>query len=413
MTISSRHELEQLDREDKLATFRDEFFLPEGMVYLNGNSLGAMPHKAVQRVRQVVEKEWASGLISSMNEAGWFELPVTLGRKIAPLVGARGNEVVITDSTGIDLYKVLAAALQIQPQRRVIVMEGSNFPTDNYMVQGLLAQLGDGYTIRFVEASDIMDAIDNEVAAICLTHVHYKTGNILDMAALTKSAHGVGAAAVWDICHSIGAMPVELNDCQVDFAVACTYKYLNGGPGSPAMLFAAQRHHGKYRQPLTGWFGHTAPFDFDQHYQPADDIRQMLSGTPPIVSLSLAEIGIDIMLRADMQAVRAKSMRLTELFIELLEQRCSDYGIRLASPRDVSVRGSQVSFYHPDAYAIVRALHQRGVICDYRSEGNMRFGFAPLYNRYTDVWDAVEQLHEIMGSGLWKAAKFREPMAVT
>jgi kynureninase len=413
MTISSRHDLEQLDREDPLAAFRDEFFLPDGMVYLNGNSLGAMPNKAVQRVRQVVEKEWGTGLISSMNEAGWFDLPLTLGRKIAPLVGAGDNEVVITDSTGIDLYKVLAAALQIQPQRRVIVMEGSNFPTNNYMVQGLLAQLGDGYTIRFTEASDIMNAIDKDVAAICLTHVHYKTGNILDMDALTKSAHAVGAAAVWDVCHSIGVMPIELNDCNVDFAVACTYKYLNGGPGSPAMLFAAQRHHGKYRQPLTGWFGHTAPFDFDQHYQPADDVRQMLSGTPPIVSLSLTEIGIDIMLRADMQAVRAKSMRLTELFIELLEQRCSAYGFKLASPRDASVRGSQVSFSHPDAYPLVRALHQRGVICDYRSVGNMRFGFAPLYNRYTDVWDAVEQLQEILDSGLWDAAKFREQVVVT
>jgi len=413
MTNLTRNDLEQLDREDPLASFRDEFFLPDGITYFNGNSLGAMPLKAVQRARQVVEEEWATGLIGSMNSAGWFELPLTLGRKIAPLVGAKPNEVVITDSTGIDLYKVLAAALQIQPDRRVVVMEGSNFPTDNYMVQGLLAQLGDGYTIRYAEVDEIMAAIDEDVAAICITHVHYKTGHILDMAAITKRAHAVGAAAVWDLCHSAGALPVDLNACNVDFAVACTYKYLNGGPGSPAMLFAAERHHGKYQQPLTGWFGHAAPFDFEQDYRPAGDIRQMLSGTQPIVSLSLAEIGIDIMLRADMQEIRRKSMRMTDLFIDLVEQRCGVHGIKLASPREASSRGSQVSFSHPEAYPLVRALHDRGVICDYRSPGNMRFGFAPLYNSFVDIWDAVEQLHDILQSGAWNAAKYHERNVVT
>lgn len=408
-----RSDFEQLDRDDPLASFRDEFCLPDSIIYLNGNSLGAMPRKAVQRARQVVEKEWAVGLIGSMNTAGWFELPLTLGRKIAPLVGAKPNEVVLTDSTGIDLYKVLAAALQMQPERRVIVMQGSNFPTDNYMVQGLLAQLGDGYSIRFAEADGIMAAIDAEVAAICMTHVHYKTGHILDMAQITARAHAVGAAAVWDLCHSAGALPVELNACKVDYAVACTYKYLNGGPGSPAMLFAAERHHGKYLQPLTGWFGHAAPFDFDQDYRPAGDIRQMLSGTQPIVSLSLAEIGIDIMLRADMQVIRAKSMRMTDLFIALVEQRCGDLGIKLASPRDASSRASQVSFYHPEAYPVVRALHAGGVICDYRSPANMRFGFAPLYNSFADVWDAVEQLHGILHNDIWKATRYRERKVVT
>jgi len=409
----NRSDLEQLDRKDPLAPFRDEFFLPEGMVYLNGNSLGAMPRKAVQRARQVVEEEWATGLIDSMNTAGWFELPLTLGRKIAPLVGAKPNEVVITDSTGIDLYKVMSAALQIQPKRRVIVMEGSNFPTDNYMVQGLLAQLGDGYTLRFVEADGIIAAIDDDVAAICMTHVHYKTGNILDMKAITKHAQGVGAATVWDLCHSAGVMPVDLNGCNVDFAVACTYKYLNGGPGSPAILFAAERHHGKYRQPLTGWFGHEAPFDFDQDYRPAGNIRQMLSGTQPIVSLALAEIGIDIMLRADMQAMREKSMRMTDLFIELAEAHCGSFGISLASPRDASSRGSQVSFYLDHAYPVVRAMHDRGVMCDYRAPGMLRFGFAPLYNGYLDVWDAVDILHAILRNGVWEEAQYRERKLVT
>ncbi len=413
MAITTRTDLERLDREDPLAAFRDEFFLPDGIIYLDGNSLGAMPREAAQRARQVVEKEWAIGLIGSMNTAGWYALPVTLGRKIAALVGAKPNEVVLTDSTGINLYKVLAAALQMQPERRVIVMEGSNFPTNNYMVQGLVAQLGDGYTIRFAEADEIMAAIDEDVAAICITHVHYKTGNILDMAAITERAHSVGAAAVWDLCHSAGAMPVDLNGCNVDFAVACTYKYLNGGPGSPALLFAAERHHGEYLQPLTGWFGHAEPFAFERDYRPAHDVRQMLSGTQPVVSLSLAEIGIDIMLRADLQAIREKSMRMTDLFIELVEQRCGDHNIALLSPRQAERRGSQVSLYHEEGYPIVRAMHDRGVICDYRAPGNMRFGFAPLYIRYVDVWDAVDRLQDVLQTGAWKKPEYRERAAVT
>jgi kynureninase len=348
-----------------------------------------------------------------MNTAGWYELPVTLGRKIAPLIGAKPNEVVLTDSTGINLYKAVSAALQIQPNRRVIVMEGSNFPTDNYMIQGLIKQLGDGYTIRFAEADKLLDAIDEDVAAICITHVHYKTGNILDMAGITARAHAVGAAAVWDLCHSVGAMPVDLNDCNVDFAVACTYKYLNAGPGAPAILFAAERHHGTCLQPLTGWYSHDAPFDFDRDYRPATDIRQMLSGTLPTVSLSLAEIGIDIMLRADMQVVRKKSMRLTDLFIELVEQRCGDHDISLVSPRESERRGSQISFHHDNGYPIIRAMHDRGVICDYRAPGNMRFGFTPLYVRYVDVWDAVDHLSDIMNSGVWQDDRFHQRAAVT
>jgi kynureninase len=413
MAITTRKYLQKLDREDPLASFRDEFHLPDGIIYLNGNSLGAMPRKAAHRARQVVEKEWAEGLIRSMNTAGWYQLPITLGRKIAPLVGAKPNEVVLTDSTGIDLYKVVSAALQIRPGRRVIVMEGSNFPTNNYTVQGLVAQLGDGYSIRFAEADELMAAIDQDVAAICITHVHYKTSNILDMAALTERAHSVGAAAVWDLCHSAGAMPVDLNTCQADFAVACTYKYLNGGPGSPAMLFAAERHHGKYLQPLTGWFGHAAPFDFERDYRPASDVQQMLSGTQPTVSLALAEPGIDIMLRADMNAIRDKSMRMTDLFIELVDKRCGDHDLSLESPREAERRGSQVSLYHDDGYPIVRAMHDHGVIGDFRAPGTMRFGFAPLYIRYVDVWDTVDKLRDILESGAWKEEHYNERAAVT
>jgi kynureninase len=413
MAISTRSDLEQLDQEDPLALFRDEFFLPDDLIYLNGNSLGAMPLKAAERSRRVVETEWAKGLIGSMNTAGWYSLPVTLGRKIAPLVGAKPNEVVLTDSTGIDLYKIVATALQMQPDRRVIVMEGSNFPTNNYMVQGLVEQLGDGYTIRFAEADGLMDAIDQDVATICITHVHYKTGRIHDMPAMTERAHSVGAAAVWDLCHTVGAMPVDLNACRVDFAVACTYKYLNAGPGAPALLFAAERHHGKYRQPLTGWYGHAEPFEFERDYRPADDIRQMLSGTQPTASLSTAEIGIDIMLRANMDVIRKKSMRMTDLFIELVEQHCGSHDISLASPRDAEWRGSQVSFFHEEGYRIIRAMHDYGVGCDYREPGIMRFGFAPLYIRYVDVWDTVEKLSDILESGVWKKPKYSDRAAVT
>jgi kynureninase len=413
MTSKTRTDIVQLDDNDPLAAFRDEFFLPDGVIYLNGNSLGAMPLAATERAKRVVEHEWAEGLIGSMNTAGWYELPSTLGRKIAPIVGAKPNEVVLTDSTGINLYKVLAAALKMQPDRRVVVMEGSNFPTNNYMVQGLLEELGRGHTIRFAEADDMMDAIDEDVAAICITHVHYKTGHILDMAAITERAHAVGAAAVWDLCHSAGAMPVDLNGCNADFAVACTYKYINGGPGAPALLFAAERHHGKYTQPLTGWYGHKAPFDFERDYEPIDDVRQMLSGTQPTVSLSIAEIGIDIMLRADMNQIREKSMRMTDLFIELVESRCGDFDFELVSPRDANRRGSQVSFHKDGGYPIIRAMHDRGVVCDYRAPGNMRFGFAPLYLRYADVWDAVDRLHDILTNETWKEPQYQVRSAVT
>ena len=409
----TRSELEALDQSDPLAAFRGEFFLPDDIIYLNGNSLGAMPLAAAGRAKQVIEHEWAEGLIGSMNTAGWYELPSTLGRKIAPIVGANPNEVVMTDAVGINLYKVVSAALKMQPDRRIVVMEGSNFPTNNYMVQGLLAELDKGYTIRFAEADEIMDAIDEDVAAICITHVHYKTGHIHDMAAITQKAQAVGAAAVWDLCHSVGAMPVDLNGCNVDFAVGCTYKYVNCGPGAPSLLFVAERHHGKYTQPLTGWYGHADPFGFERDYRPVGDVRQMLTGTQATASLSIAEIGIDIMLRADMQQIRDKSMRMTDLFIEIVEDRCGDYGFELISPRNAEQRGSHVSFHNDDGYSIIRAMHDQGVVCDFRAPGKMRFGFAPLYIRYVDVWDAADRLHNILANDTWKEPKYQVRATVT
>ncbi|ROS01679.1 kynureninase [Sinobacterium caligoides] len=413
MNEYSRAACEQLDLEDSLSEFRDEFAIPEGMIYLDGNSLGVRPKAALARAVEVVEEEWGVGLIKSWNQADWFSLPQRLGNKLAKLIGADDDEVVVTDSTGLNLYKVLAAALTQRTERKVIVMNGSNFPTDNYMAQGLLAQLGDGYEIRFAEHDDMEAAITEDVAAVCLTHVHYKTGRIFDMAAITAKTHEVGALSIWDLCHSAGALDVDLNGCNVDFAVGCTYKYLNGGPGSPGFIFTAKCHQGKALQPLTGWWGHADPFAFERDYRPAPGINQMLSGTQPILSLAVAEVGLDIFLRADVAAVRAKSKKLTELFIRLMTQRCSQYGFTLVSPEDAECRGSQVSFSHTHGYPVMQALISRDVVGDFRAPDNVRFGFTPLYTSYVDVWDAVDRLVDIMEKELWRDSEFNQRGAVT
>ena len=413
MSSLTRAHCESLDASDPLAAFRDRFNIPEGTIYLDGNSLGVMPVAASARAAEVVEQEWGTGLIKSWNQAGWWDMPLKLGDKIAQLIGAGSGEVVVTDSTGINLYKVMAAALSLVPERRIIVMEGSNFPTDNYMVQGLVSQLGDGYEIRFAEEEELHTAIDEDVAVVCLTQVHYKSGRVLDMAALTKRTQAVGAVAIWDLCHSAGALEVDLNLCNVDFAIGCTYKYLNGGPGSPGFIFSAKRHHGLALQPLTGWWGHADPFGFERDYRPNQGIRQMLSGTQGILSLAVAEVGLDLFLEADMAQVREKSKSLTSLFVDLVDQRCGDYGFDLVSPRNAELRGSQVSLSHSQGYPIVQALIARGVIGDYRAPGNMRFGFTPLYTGYVDVWDAVEHLVQIMNSEEWRKEEFNMRGAVT
>lgn len=408
-----RADFEKLDQADPLANFYDEFTMPEGMIYLDGNSLGARPKAALGRAVDVVQQEWGTDLISSWNKANWFQLPQRLGDKLAKILGADNGEVIATDSVGINIYKVLAAALKLRPDRKVIVMNGSNFPTDNYMAQGLIEHLGQGHSIRFVEADELMQAIDDDVAAVCLTHVHYKTGSIFDMQEVTARAHEKGALTIWDLCHSAGAMPVELNACDADFAVGCTYKYLNGGPGGPAFIFVAQRHQAKARQPLTGWWGHAEPFAFERDYRPAEGIKQMLSGTQPIVTFAVAEVGLDMFLRVDLKQLREKSQRLTQMFIELVDQRCGSYGFTLVSSDIAEHRGSQVSFNHEHGFAVVQALTSKNVIGDFRAPLNVRFGFAPLYIRYVDVWDAVDRLHEVMQSELWRQPQFNQRGAVT
>ena len=413
MNTLKREDFEKLDHNDPLACFREEFFMPQDVIYMDGNSLGAMPKTVPGRVGQVTEQEWGHDLIKSWNTADWFTSPQRIGDKIAKIIGAHDGEVVATDSTSINLFKVLAAALMINSDRSIIVMEDSNFPTDNYIAQGLVEFLGRQHQIRFVEKDDLMDALDDRVAVVSLTDVHYKTGHRLDMAAITARAQQHGALTVWDLCHSAGAVPLDLNGANADFAVGCGYKYLNGGPGAPAFLFVAKRHQDQLRQPLTGWWSHNAPFDFTRDYQGAEGITRMLCGTQPIISLCALEVGVDIMVRADLNKIRQKSKKMGNLFIDLVEHQCNKYGFCIASPRDADKRGSQVSLTHPNGYAIMQALIERGVIGDFRAPDILRFGFAPLYLRYVDVWDAVDILTDIMANGIWRDSKYQIRAAVT
>jgi kynureninase len=413
MSLMTRADFEKLDREDQLASFRQEFHIPQGVIYMDGNSLGAMPKAVLKRVGEVTEREWGDHLIKSWNTADWFNAPYRIGDKIAPIIGADKGEVVATDSTSINLFKALSAALGINSDRSVIVMEGSNFPTDNYMAQGLVEFVRRQHEIRFVEKDNIVDAIDDSVAVISLTDVHYKTGHRLDMPAITARAHEHGTLTVWDLCHSAGAVPLDLNGANADFAVGCGYKYLNGGPGAPAFIFVAKRHQGNARQPLTGWWSHSTPFDFTRDYEIGAGISRMLCGTQPIISISALEVGVDIMARADILKIREKSKKMGDLFIGAVEQKCADYGFGIASPRNAEERGSQVSLTHANGYAIMQALIERGVIGDFRAPEILRFGFTPLYIRYVDVWDAVDILADIMANEIWQDPKYHVRAAVT
>lgn len=409
----TRQQAADLDRDDPLAPLRDAFALPEGVIYLNGNSLGPLPRAAAERVTQAATQEWGQGLIRSWNSAGWYDAPRRLGAQLAGLLGAEPDEMVVTDATGLNLFKAVAAALALRPDRRIILMEGSNFPTNNYIVQGLTGWLDRGYQIRFVEKGEIAAAITPDVAVLALTHVHYKTAHILDMQALTAAAHAVGALTVWDLCHSAGAIPVDLNGAGADFAVGCTYKYLNGGPGSPAFLFAARRHHAAMAQPLSGWWSHAAPFAFDRDFRPADGIARMMTGTQPILSLLAAEAGIALACATDPHQARAKSQALGALFLGLVEERCPDHGFTLGSPADAAERGGHVALQHPQGYPVMKALIEAGVIGDFRAPDTLRFGFSPLYLRYVDIWDAVEILTTILQTGRWREARFQQVEAVT
>lgn len=398
-----------LDAADPLARFRGRFDLPAGTTYLDGNSLGALPSATSSRVADAVRSQWGEGLVRSWNSAGWIEAPARLGGKAARLIGAEADEVVVADSTSANIFKLLSAALDLSPGRRVILSEPGNFPTDLYVAQGLAATRP-GVEVRTLPRAEIADAAGPDTVLL-LTHVHYKTGERFDMAAVTRIARERGAIVVWDLSHSVGAVELDLRGAGVELAVGCGYKYLNGGPGAPAFLYAARDLQPRLQSPMTGWMGHAEPFAFGDEYSPAPGIARFLCGTPPILGMAALEAGLDLFLEADRTALWAKSAALCDLFIEAVE-RGSPEPV-LVTPRDPAARGSHVSFAHPQAHAIVQALIARGVIGDFRAPDVMRFGFAPLYNTHEEAVFAGEALVDVIATRAWDEPRFHQRAAVT
>ena len=410
MTAMTRADCVERDAADPLAHFRDEFVLPEGVVYLDGNSLGALPKATPGRVAEMVEREWGQNLIASWNDAGWWDKPRVLGAKLAPLIGAAPHEVVVGDGTSVNLFKAVIAALRLNPGRSVVLGESGNFPTDLYITQGAAELMGAVERRVDPDSPELGEALaTGGVAAVLLSHVDYRTGALRDMAGITRLAHDHGALVVWDLCHSVGAVPIGLDACAVDFAVGCTYRYRHAGPGAPAFSYVAERHHGTARQPLSGWHGHARPFDFTGDYVPAEGASRFLSGSQPLIADAALEASLDMWGRVDMELVREKSLALTDLFIELT----APAGLDLVTPRQAERRGSQVSLSHPGGYPMVRALIERGVIGDFRAPDVLRFGFTPLYLRYVDVFDAAAALVEVVCSGQWRNPRFAEREQVT
>jgi kynureninase len=411
--LLTRGDLESLDRADPLRAFRDRFAIPEGVIYLDGNSLGAMPAATPARVRKVVEDEWGRDLIRSWNINGWIELQRNIGAKIGRLIGARDGETIVADSTSINVFKALAAGLELRPARKVILSEPDNFPTDLYVAQGLTRYLGRGHTLRLAEPSEIEGAITSDVAIVMLTHVNYRTGRMHDMRRITERAHAAGAIMLWDLAHSTGAVPVDVTGAGVDLAVGCGYKYLNGGPGAPAFLYVAQRHQPHIKPILSGWLGHAAPFAFEQSYRPAEGIDRVSVGAPPIISLAALEVGVDVMLDASIDAVRAKSVQQGVIFDRLVAQEIGQGTLTLVSPTDPAMRGSQLCYAHPNAWPVMRALIDREVIGDFRMPNILRFGFTPLYLGYAELWDAVATLKAILAERAWDRPEYHALATVT
>jgi kynureninase len=390
---------------------RAMFHLPEGVIYLDGNSLGPLPRAAIARVAQSVTAEWGDLLIRGWNKAGWMDQPGRLGDRVARLIGAAEGTVVLGDTLSIKVYQALASALEMIPERRVILSDTGNFPSDLYMAEGLCRTLGPDYTLKTVAPEDVAAAIDETVAVVMLTEVDYRTGRKHDMAALTAAAHRAGAITVWDLAHSAGALPVHLAACGADFAVGCTYKYLNAGPGGPAFIYVAPRHHTTARPALSGWLGHESPFAFDLSYRPGTGVERMRVGTPPVLQMAALESAMDIWDMANMDDVRARSIELGDAFIAGVEAACPT--LTLASPREGSARGSQVSFSHPEGYAIMQAMIAAGVIGDFRAPDILRFGFTPLYTTFDDVTGAVASLTKIMDGALWDRPEYKARARVT
>jgi kynureninase len=409
----SRSDLEKLDRADPLRPFRDRFALPDGTIYLDGNSLGALPKATPARIAQVIEQEWGNGLIRSWNRHGWIDMQQRVGAKIGRLIGAGTDETIVTDSTSINVFKALDAALQLNPARRVILSERDNFPTDLYMAQGLIAQLGGRHELRLAAPEDFPAAITGDVACVMLTHASYRTGRVYDMNAVTAAAHAKGALIIWDLAHSAGALPVDLAGADYDFAVGCGYKFLNGGPGAPAFIAIAKRHQDRIRPTLSGWFGHSRPFAFEESYAPASGIERAAVGTPPVLSLAALDVGVDLMGEASIPALHAKAVRQFDIFRTLMDEQLAGHGFAPASLDGPGGRGSQISYKHEHGWPIMQALIARGVIGDFRAPDILRFGFTPLYLGFAELWDAVAILRAIMDSRTWDTPEFHKRLKVT
>lgn len=410
----NKSQAQQLDLNDPLAEKRAEFCLNPGQIYLDGNSLGLLTKASRLRAKEVTVDQWGEGLITSWNTHHWIDLPVKIGEKIAPLIGAEPGQVICTDSVSVNLFKLLACALAMQPGRIKVLSQTDNFPTDLYITQGINALLGENRCqILLVEDEDIADAIDESVAVLLLTQVNFRSGKVHDMRQITELAHQSGALVIWDLAHSAGAIPVSLDCCEVDFAVGCGYKFLNGGPGAPAFIYAAKRHHQQIQQPLQGWMGHRSPFEFSPTYRPAEGIQSFLVGTPPVISMSILDAALDVFQDIDLCQLQEKSKALSEFFIGLITQYAQLSEFVMASPEQSEERGSQLSFHHPDAYAICQALIDEGVIADFRAPDILRFGITPLYTSFCDIWVAVERLVRVVEQGSYRRPEYQIKARVT
>lgn len=408
------NEIVALDKADPLANKRDEFDLPADTIYLDGNSLGALPKAVKSRVAEVVNQQWGSHLIRSWNDHQWIDLPTQVGDKIAPIIGAAKGQVICCDSISVNLFKLLSSALSLNSGRNVVLSTQDNFPTDLYMVQGLSDLLGpDLCQLKLVAEQHIEQSLSDSVAVLLLTQVNFRTGQLLDMQKLTKLAHEKGILVIWDLAHSAGTLPVELDNCNADFAVGCGYKYLNGGPGSPAFLYVAKRHQASVKQPLSGWMGHAKPFAFNAEYQGADNINQYLCGTPSVIAMSALDAALDVWQSVDISQIREKSVALAEVFIKLLQTHSCLSDLRLCSTENACQRGSQLAFSHTDGFAICQALIEKGVIADFRAPNILRFGFTPLYTSFEDIWNAVTILAEVVKTQLYTQPRFNLAGKVT
>jgi kynureninase len=403
----------KLDAEDDLRDYRRRFVLPKDVIYLNGNSLGPMPHGVQTTVAWNMDIGWGQDLVTSWSKHKWFELPLLLGERLGRLIGAGTGNTVVGDTVTVNLFKVLTAALAKNPSRKVILSDLGNFPSDLYVAQGLLQFLGSGYELRCVAPEDVASALTDEIAVVMLTDVDYRTARRHDMQSITAQAHAKGCLTIWDLSHSVGAVPIDVLASGADYAVGCTYKYVNGGPGAPGFVFVLPRHHGDAAPALVGWWGHAQPFAFDTQWMPAPGLARFQCGTQPMLSVVALEAALSVWDHVDMAKLRAKSQGLCQLFITCVEEQCAGFGLVLAGPRDMAERGSHVSFHCPDGYAVMQAMIAQNVIGDFRAPDLIRFGFAPLFNTFTEVFDAAATLHRIMRDKLWQRPEFMTRKNVT